>query len=191
MTTFAGLTPDWWAAIGTMALAAVTVGAVVVSIVLARRESKRTDERIIRQMMLAEESRRRDQQLRQAWTVVVLPRNYGTGPDERNLGMYVANRGDSTITEVEARFSVGGRLVRAKQRGDSLGEEDDLIGAFDAHVYDGILPPRAAFLFMNETFFKPSEIVGWFPIVRWRDWSGQPWENHRGVVRPVKDGDHW
>lgn len=191
MTTLAGLTPDWWAAIGTMALAAVTVGAVVVSIVMARRESKATDERIIRQMMLAEKSRREDLQLRQAWAVVVLPRNYGTGPDERNLGVYVANRGDSTITKVEARFSVGGRLVWAKQRSVSLGEEDDLIGAFDAHVYNGILPPRAAFLFMNDTFSKPSEIVDWFPIVRWRDWSEQLWENHRGKVRQVEDGDRW
>ena len=186
MTTLAGLTPDWWTAIGTLALAAVTVGAVVVSIVLARQEGKRTDERIDRQMAHAEKSRRKDQQLRQAWAVVVLPRNYATGPDERNLGVYVANRGDSTITKVKAKFSVGGRRVEAEQRSVTDSEEDDLIGHFDTRVYDGILPPRAAFVFMNETFYKPSEIDGWFPIVRWRDWAGQVWENNLGIVRKVE-----
>jgi hypothetical protein len=191
MTTLAGLTPDWWTAIGTLALAAVTVGAVVVSIVLARQESRRTDERIDRQMGLAEKSRRKDQQLRQAWAVVVLPRNYATGPDERNLGVYVANRGDSTITKVKVMFSVGGQRVKAEQRSVTDNEEDDLIGHFDTRVYDGILPPRAAFVFMNETIFKPSEIADWFPIVRWQDWDGQVWENNRGEVRQVKDGDGW
>ena len=102
--------PDWtarWTAIGTLALAAVTVAAIVTTIIITAQDRRRADKR---------------EQYAEAYKVRVLQaeRDAGRPTDEvyeelsgslKRLGAIITNGGAYTITGIEARLRLSDRSV--------------------------------------------------------------------------------
>jgi len=187
--------PDWtarWTAIGTVALALVTVAAIITTIVITVQDRRRVDKR---------------EQYAEAYMVRVLQGERDAGPptdeiyDEadaalKRLGAIVINGGAYTITGIEARlrladctvvpFGRSERVTGTRGLDDRL--KDGMTGLLEALTHGDRLAPWDVGL---RFYSAPRPIAAWYPIVRWTDRWGTRWEHRRGEVRPVKDGRPW
>jgi len=187
--------PDWtarWTAIGTLALAAVTVAAIVTTIIITAQDRRRADKR---------------EQYAEAYKVRVLQaeRDAGRPTDEvyeelsgslKRLGAIITNGGAYTITGIEARLRLSDRSV-AKFGGSErvTGTRDldprltdGMTGLLEAASHGDMLAPWDVGL---RFYSDPKPITPWYPIIRWTDRWGKRWEHRLGDVRPIKDDAPW
>jgi hypothetical protein len=176
-----------------VALAAVTVVAVISTIVMTRRERQRADDRLEKERQLRQE---RDQWAEAYLVQVILRMKFRAGEGRRRLVAYVVNHGGQTITEVHAQFILDGKIVEKSpnltpipdQRVPALPIVTRMSGKY-LPVTSGnkITPFDAGLEFATDQFDeqqvkKPGVIVGWTD--RW----GTRWENRDGQVLRL-DGD--
>jgi hypothetical protein len=187
----AGITSADWTAIGTIALAAVTV---LVTFWLTWQDRRRV------------KAQERKEQEAEAYLVEVVQAVIGVEPPSQSgnaqLAVVMVNHGHYTITQIEASYCPGGDDRRVLPFG----------GTKQVVLEQGIgsLLPSAAWLRGQPWVLDSSRLAPWeaglriesdtisavmartaYPIVQWTDWRGTRWEHKRGVVRKVKPGEGW
>src|SRR5579863_1115859 len=108
-----GITSADWTAIGTLALAVVTVAAVLTTIWLAREDRRRADKalagEIKREHTRAEAERLKEQEA-EAYLVEVavdVAKHENPGSTDRRIAVIVINHSRYTITHIEAQYCAG------------------------------------------------------------------------------------
>jgi hypothetical protein len=189
---------DWDAltAVGTMALALVTLVAVVATIVITRQDRTRADAQLDRQLKAsdaqlrdAREHARCEQQQADAWAVEVRFSTEQAGSQAdmsaKRLGAVVRNRSARTVKWLECWFSPdGASVIQAGSMGYLLpsGRPDLLT---DMSGYEKSLVPGAGVEFDSDPV-PGAQATAPYPIVRWTDMQGQRWEHKRGEVYRVR-----
>lgn len=170
------------------------------------------DERAYGHAQLEEERRiaREREHLAQAYAVqVVLSQRPGksTGRDQYGdatpshvwqLTAIIVNHGQYTISRLEVQFCLAGNnltphhryervpgfdgLPKEPRRGDRAGPELPL---------RGVLTPFDKGIFFEIDEIHEDHLVSPYPIVRWVDQWGTWWEDKRGTVRRIADGQQW
>jgi len=190
-----------WTAVGTIALAIMTLAAVITTIVITAQDRRRSEAQI--------RNEHRNEQLGEAYLVRVLLGERETGkrddvydePDgtARVLGAIVVNNGRYTITAIEARLELADgslvgflrpeRVPGATDLDDRLrGGMTDLLEAFSSP--DRLTPWDRGMRFESDPL-DTAHAVGAYPVVRWTDRWGTRWEHRRGEVRQIDDGAPW
>jgi hypothetical protein len=187
--------PDWsarWTAIGTVALAAVTVIAIATTIVITIQDRRRADVR---------------EQYAEAYKVRVVQAERDAGPptdpvyeqasgSSKRLGAVIINEGAYTITGIEARLRLADCTVQEFAGSERVTGTTDLDprlsdgmeGQLEAVTHgDRLAPWDIGLRFYSER--RP--IAVWYPIVRWTDRWGKRWEHRLGDVRRVKKRERW
>jgi hypothetical protein len=166
-------------------------------------DARLADERALADRRFLEERQRAQdgEQLAQAWAVEILPGSYSTeGRDTSAMTVLVSNLGVRTIARVEAQFSPDGHSLITHARTEHLRTQpSDVVwlrsrqrppdGRLSA-AYSGILTPGSRMRIWSDEI-ADQHLSAYFPVVRWSDWLGQRWENRRGAVRRVGEGDPW
>lgn len=210
---------DWDAltAVGTIALALVTLAAIVTTIVItgqdrtraaAQLKAERTaaDERLDRQLEHSAAQLRderdhavREQREADAWAVRVrfaevrtsMLRGAAPGDLAGSLVVTVVNLGTRTITRVKARFSPDGEQLVSHRVVEHLPTEDAGLGPREeTSGYGDVLAPGMAVQIASIPV-APSHLTGPYPVVRWTDVQGQRWEHRKGEVRRVGVHEEW
>jgi hypothetical protein len=183
---------DAWTGIGTIALAVMTLAAVVTSILLARQDRRRfEDER---------RHAREQEQLEEAWAVhadMAQTVYHGQNAEPaRILWATISNRGRFTITRLEARFSMDGRAVIMPEK-----SERDMSADYNGQLGMGLLREEGAMSGIlrgwGETMRFQSEVLPTaqlkdpYALVRWTDRWGTRWEHRLGGVHRVGSDEVW
>lgn len=168
-----------------------------------RQELAHADARLAEERQAARDA----EQLAEAWAVQVAGGRISapgapTGADIRDEMkrqhpvVIVVNGGRYTITRVDARFSDGSGIIGqvtpqpfADYSSLPLPLTRDIVGGL-GDVYLGVLVPGAAKRFIG-TEMPGSVLSTVYPIVRWTDRWGTPWQRKQGDVRQVADGEQW
>lgn len=201
---------DALTAVGTMALALVTLAAVVTTIVITKQDRERAGQQLLDERAAADRRYREErdhaqeaEQLAQAWAVEVLPGHASDRQDTSNLSVMVGNMSTRTVTRVEVQFSPDGKSLVMPKRSERLIPQNgsstvritsDLPfippdGKFSA-AYSGILIPGRHMRFWSDEI-SDEHLSASYPVVRWSDWLGQRWEHRKGTVRKVDNGEPW
>lgn len=189
-----------WTAIGTIALAAVTLAVIITTIQDRRRADRR-------------------EQYAQADAVQVLlgARQTGSpsdesddfddsdrrdGPVTKHLVAIVVNHGQYTITRLEAHagLSAAGnpRLIPLRVRPSRPGARnlDDSLRTIWSQL-ESLMPPAQQLTRWDQDIVFESDpvndgqVAGAYPVVRWTDRWGKRWEHKRAEVRQIKDDAPW
>jgi hypothetical protein len=180
-TTIAPGGPSWdeLTAVGTLALAAVTLITLLATVMIALRSDQ--------QLRTERKDDREREQLTEAYAVSVL---FGG-----NVTI-VVNRGKFTITKVEAQLRLGdGTLTEFLSRARLLDIKGldaelraDATSGLDAISHSDLLTPWD----LGLRFVKNQEVTdglfGAYPIVRWTDRWGTRWEHKLGEARTLQPG---
>jgi hypothetical protein len=190
-----------WTAIGTIALAAVTLAVIITTIAITIQDRRRADRR---------------EQYAQADAVQVLlgARQTGDpsddsddsdrrdGPLTKRLVAIVVNHGQYTITRLEARagLSAAGNpsLIPLRVRPSRPGARnlDDSLRTIWSQL-ESLMPPAQQLTRWDQDIVFESDpvndgqVAGAYPVVRWTDRWGNRWEHKRAEVRQTKDGEPW
>lgn len=195
------MSPEVWTAIGTIALAVLTLATVITTIIITVQDRRHADMALIAERQRSDNQRREDreerqrtEQLTEAWAVEILPKMADDSDTSQYLGVDVNNLGSWTITNVEVRFTPDGHSLIFWDKIERLREYES--GAFSYHAsysksgYAGVLTKGSGMRFWtqpigNELLDQP------FPIVRWRDRWGTCWEHRQGTVRRIAEDEAW
>lgn len=205
-----------WTAVGTIALAAATLIAVVTTIIITAQERKRADERLGEERghsatQLEDERRhaREREQLAEAYKVQVVLGEKAAGeptdstyeePDEsvRQLVAIVVNHGAYTITRVEAQFSYDGNSLNSHRRTEHLsgfqGMAHGLRSGWEPTAGSrrgSTLAPWDAGMRFESDRVHEKFLAGPYPVVRWTDRWGTRWEHKHGEVKQVDESTQW
>jgi hypothetical protein len=202
--------PDWasrWTAIGTIALAVLTLAVIIATIVITGQDRRRADKALIAQQEHAEALRREDrehaqeaEQLAEAWAVEVIPHVWPESRDgsTKRLSVSVTNLGSYTITRVAARFSPEGTSLISYESAQRITEDsgvyplgyDDRAAGFTMSGYEGILTRGTGLSFRSDPI-DTDKLAGPYPVVRWTDRWGQRWEHRKGRVERIEEDEPW
>lgn len=176
-----------WTGIGTIALAVMTLAAVVTSIVLARQDRRRFEDE--RRHSLEQE------QLTEASSVQVnMTQNLWQDKGQRRLLLTVSNQGRFTIIHLEARFCTDGRTVVAP-----VGSDRDLPAEYQGKKVMGLIREEGAMagilrglgegMRFGSDPLSLEQLKDPYVLVRWTDRWGTRWEHRLGQVRRIEGGD--
>ena len=195
---------DWagtWTAAGTVALAVVTLAAVVTTIVITiqdrRRAEVRLREELARSRAEMEEERRiarEREQFAAAYAVqVVFVRgaSEGEGEDEaQRLMAVIVNHAVQAITRIEALFSLdelttisASRQVRLPVRLNMPPQVrviPEFVEPAEAAYRADVLTRWDTGLLIETTLTGVRHLADPGVVVRWTDWQGARWEHRRG-----------
>lgn len=182
-TTAPGSTSwDELTAVGTLALAAVTLITLLATIAIAWRSD--------RQLRAERREMQGREQLAEAYAVRVL---FGA-----NVTI-VVNRGKYTITKVEARLRLGDgtlaeflsqeRLLDIKGLDEEL--RADATSGLDSISHADLLTPWDLGLRFIKGPTVTDGLLGAYPVVRWTDRWGARWEHRLGDARTIKPDSSW
>jgi hypothetical protein len=190
--SFVALALPWDAltAIGTLALAAVTVAAVIVTLVITYQDRKRAEDRI-RDERQHDRQLEQDQQASDVYVTRTATGRLRTVARRLALAVTVVNGGDYTITQVMVRFAIDGRL-EDPERAEHVPapESSALAGNADILGYPGVLAPGTG-LRVTLAAVKGTAAPEAMPIVRWTDRWSQRWEYRKGVARRIRCDEEW
>jgi len=185
LADWGGLSPDAWTALGTIALAAITLITLAATIVI----SQRSDRKLRRERREAQAA----EQLAEAYAVQVIG----------GVTTFIVNHGKYTITEVSARLKLlSGELIVFHSRARFLsaqGLNDKLLGGISLELegnsasdYSDILAPwDAGVRFAVDPAKTAGSLPGSHPVARWTDRWGNRWQHELGRVMQLKDSDLW
>jgi hypothetical protein len=190
-----------WTAVGTIALAVVTVAAVITTIVITAQDRSRSGAQLQAEHQAALER----EQLTEAYAVQVVAGEVpvrGEEPGEteiKRLAAFVVNRGRYTITQVAVQFSPDGSSLVAHHRyGRVSGFEEIPAGLRDGWrpleretAMSRVLTPWDTGLVFETDRMHVRFLASPYPVARWRDRWGTWWEHNRGQVRQIRDGEEW
>ena len=191
---------DAWTGIGTIALAVMTLAAVVTTIVVTAQDRRRTDEQLTAERERANEERRHaleQEQLADAWAVDVdmtqsmfSPKD---GEDARRLFLAVANRGRFTITRLEARFCTDGTALSVPEKSErELPGEVRMFGLVrEEGAMSGILRGWGEAMRFDSEALPVAQLKDPYALVRWTDRWGTRWEHRLGAVREISSDEEW
>jgi hypothetical protein len=153
------------------------------------------------------------EQLAEAYAVQVVmgERDGGVARDElygepteiastKILAVMIVNRGNYTITRIEAKFSPDGTGSKIPHRRFSrisgFSElPDTLRSGFsqltDDNGYGDVLAPGDTGMRFETDLVGVGHIAGPYAFVRWTDRWGQRWEHSQGDVRKISDSAAW
>lgn len=188
------MTPDAWTAIGTIALAAMTLAAVVTTIGITVQDRRRVDDE--------RRSAAEQEQLAEAWAVVSDMSQtvyFVTGKEEntRLLWLTVANVGRFTITRLEARFCLDGSVltVPAESERDTpplwRGETMMMGLVRQEGAMAGILRAGGEGMRYQSEIIAVSRLKDPYALVRWTDRWGNRWQHRLGEVRRIGNDEEW
>lgn len=182
-----------WTAVGTIALAVMTLAAVVVTIVITTQDRRRTDNRLRDERQYAQDR----EQLAQASAVEVVPNvSVGGGTGVSRLTAFVTNLGSYTITQVETQFSCNDETLIPCDEFHIIGT-DGFPGPIQGAdldygtAYTGILIRGKSMQFWSGSIKNEHLSRTRHPVVRWTDWLGQRWEHRKGHVCQIDDRTPW
>ncbi len=202
--------PDWasrWTAIGTIALAVLTLAVIITTILITVQDRRRADKALIAQQERADALRREDrehaqvaEQEAEAWAVEVIPHVWPESRDgsTRRLSVSVTNLGSYTITRVVAQFSPEGTSLISYESARRISEGprvppfayDDRTAGFIMSGYEGILIRGSGLDFRSDPI-ADDKLAGPYPVVRWHDRWGTCWEHKKGKVERIEEGAPW
>lgn len=138
---------------------------------------------------------REQEQFSQASAVYVDPSESPRSEDMsvRALAVQVTNAGAYTIVRVEAQFSPEGKSLlphHQVQRLTPIATHAWTGKMVDKAAYGGILATNASMMFLSDAIAS-GNLAGPYPVVRWTDRWGTRWENKKGEVRQVAEGEDW
>jgi hypothetical protein len=196
-----------WTAVGTIALAVLTLAAVVTTIVITVQDRRRfREERGRSDKQIAEERRiaREREQFAEAYAVqVTLVKSgiHGEGEDAaRRLIAAIVNHGAQTITRVEVRFSPDGGSVIPARKQERLPVDSNLpsnvmgphhVVSAEAAAFRDRLTPWDTGITAETDPIGVRHLTDPRVIVRWTDRWGTRWEHKRGDVQPVDESAQW
>jgi hypothetical protein len=184
LADWAGLSSDAWTAVGTIALAGITLITLLVTIVI----SLRSDAKLRRERKEAQAG----EWLAEAYAVQVI----GT---EKTL---IVNRGKYTITGVEGRLKLrDAKLVEFQARSRFLnatgpevliqGIPTVITGMSEINDSDILAPWDAGLLLLVDPATAQISVAGSHPVIRWTDRWGNRWQHEKGDIKKVNASDPW
>jgi hypothetical protein len=186
-----------WTAIGTIALAAVTVVAVITNIVITRQDRRRADRQLAEERRIAQER----EQFAEAYAIqvtLVKGAPEGEGMDKaQELRVAVINHGGQTITRVEVQFSLDGVGTIGALRQTRLPVVSNVpvdvraiprfVESAEARLCTDRLTPWDTGIIAETDPIEVQRLTDPRVMVRW----GTRWEQKRGDVRIIQDGEQW
>lgn len=210
--------PDWtgiMTAIGTVALAIVAVFAPIYTEWRANKRLKTehersdkvlADERALSETRLHAERQiaRNREQLSEAYAVQVVLVRYAEGSENQDsnyLEAMIVNRGNYTISRIEARFSPDGKNLISHRVQIRMAGISNLPPEMHAQVLtarpaeaasaNDLLTPWDTGMRVRTDAIGVNHLTDPQTIVRWTDQWGTRWEHRRGDVRQVDEGAEW
>ena len=186
-----------WTAVGTLALAVVTLATLIATVLITMRDRRDADRRLLHQ--------REQEQEAEAWAVqvVLAVRLAGSmidwGPPEdkeaiergayaNKLAATVSNHGEHPITRIEVQLSAGGDgdlMPPHETHYLPAPSESPSRAPVDNHAsYGGVLTQGAAADFVSRQIAE-DRINSPYAVVQWTDWRGTRWEHQKGKVRRI------
>jgi hypothetical protein len=180
---------DELTAIGTLALAAVTAAAVIVTLVITYQDRRRADRRISEERD-HDRHLAQDQQASDVYVTRTVIRPQATTSKQSAIATIV-NGGDYTITQLVARFSIAGHLSDPKRVAYvPAAEVSALVGNTDTRGYTEVLTPGTG-LRVASALVEAADAEEAIPVVRWTDRWEQRWEYREGIARRIKPDEQW
>lgn len=204
--------PDWatsMTAIGTVALAAVTVGAIIITIVITKQDRQRADSQLVTERRRTQDS----EQLGEAHAVQVLLRERRVEPEDtvwgtavsvdsqaRILAAIVINHGKYSIDRLQAKLNLRERPLQpfiscvrvpdTRKLDEELKAGTNAVIDADSLQMDLLTPWDLGMRFESEILDR-TQIPLSYPIVRWRDRWGQHWERTASQIRQISENEPW
>jgi hypothetical protein len=189
----------WTDVVTALGTAGAAIGAVSIAWWSGWQANRRIDEE--------RERARRREQFTEAYAVRVVqgerpaPGQAVSDPSVLVLVAVVVNRGSYTITGVEVRFSLDGRIVVPAVRNERVwsfkGLPEGLYKRGDIseeRAMEGVLPPWDAGMRSESEEVPVQRLKAHHALVRWTDEWDQQWEHRLGKVRKVRkvrDDEEW